>query len=493
MKEQEVERVLSTYGESLGRCERRPLPRQRRSIARPLALVAAGLTVAAITFVAMKPVDAVAATLQRVGLAIKNAKTMEVSSYMLRKNTAWQEYCHIYYKDGMWATRASKLTNLQVHVTQRDGKLLTNYSTLGHATIKPAVDGERLFTTIDGNELDALEFVKQYIDSGSVSVDRQAKIVEHVPVKGRQTYMIVFDRPEDRYHAELIVDKATNLPISTEISVTYQFHSGSDDIRFRHDYAFNQSISDELFTLKPGKPVIDLQQAEAELNRKWSKPVATVNECSVRDACVTEDGVIWIATTSKTDHNQAKVLAGALTIRNGEEYILAQDIIPAAILGPTHRATIAGETIVVSLYLPRRGRFIPTEATLSFAHRRGKWAGFSYEAEEPTPAGAPISLKLRKEKGDRPFYFSWLELDHFGFQLNIVKTNAVAEWLEAKKAWLDAAAAYEECARAYEGFVKYAGYQPLRKAATCYEKAGLSEKAVAVRERADRLKASRER
>lgn len=485
MKEDRIEQLMQSYGESLGASTKRTIRRPTRRRSRVLVPIAAGVLVAMAAF-AMWPRDAVAAAVKRMGLAIKNARTMEKTSSMRVGNRAMKVFSHSYYQSGMWRLTTRQGTPLEATYIIRNGQALTDYTRLDHATIKKM--NAPYFDMAEDQELSALDYAMDAIDSGQVSIKRKVTIEPHASVNGRSTYAVVMVRAEDDYRAEIVVDKGTDLPLFSTADVTYH---EDERVHIREDFEFNQSLPESTFWLQSPKPVVNLRDAQKALTDQWSRPLAKVRELEIRDAQVTKDGTIWIA-TSRPEDSKSRVFP--TRILDGD-YVRILDINPSAILGESHPYMFKGQEVTIFGFVPLNPRQpLPKTVTLGFDQRTLNYPGFAKDDSPETPTDDTLTLDLTpSQKADRPDYFTALDLDHFGFQLPIIVWNARAEGLRNAHRLLDAAKAYERAAFEYQGFVRYAGYQPLEKAAKCYRELGMNQDADRVAAEAKDLKERRER
>lgn len=488
MTENEVEKLLHAYRDSLGTSGRRvraPSPWRRRTA---WALVTASAA-AIIVVGAMWPRDADAAALRRIRLALKNAHTMEETFSMQTPGGAYREFLHDYYKDGAWRCEVHKGTGLAATYVLRSGLVLTDFDRLDHATLEPA--DPKFFADVTGSDTDALSYVKDQIDIGRQGLPRRISIQPHDPVDGVPTYVLTLDRAEDAYHAEILVDKRTDLPISDEVAVIYE---GRGVNRYRQAFRFDQPQPDSLFALASDKPVVRVSEAQSELLEDWKKTLAAVDGTEVRDACVTPDGTIWIAVTTRRNGDTLPVPDSVVTPEGGE-YARILDLVPSAIVDKEKVFQWNGESVLVEGFVPLDPAAKAASAvTVKFANRPLRYPGFAaLDHPKSVAAGSTAALPLRRESRELPAYFTALDLDYFGLQIPIEIWETRADALEKSGRLLDAAHAYEQTAVAYRSWVKYVGYRPLEQAAKCYRKLGLTLEAERDEAAAKTLKATRER
>ena len=119
MKEQEVADQLTAYSESLGRCGRVPDRRaSRRRVLLP-GLAAAAVCAAGVF---LWPRDASAETLHRLDMAIRNAKTMDATTYMQTTSGRRIVGLRLSSDTGMWRLEWHPVdTKPQIFITSQSG------------------------------------------------------------------------------------------------------------------------------------------------------------------------------------------------------------------------------------------------------------------------------------------------------------------------------------------------------------------------------------
>lgn len=484
MKEEEFVKAFDRYRESLGTCERMPDRTVRRApVSRKLAfgVVAAGL--AGVVAVSMWPQSAKASTLQKVVRVFDNVDKMDcIFEVERRAGGPWSLLDHIRYSDGKWRHEVQKDSALRVTLIERDGKTWTEWSSLDHTTLTTG-ENELVPETSDSNN--ALHFAKGLLDSGQTSIERTVTIRDHAPIDGHEAYEILMERSADQYKATILVDKATDLPIVAEAQLHATTGLGPTTIRYRQRYRFDVSISDEVFQPNPAKPIVKVEEAQAGLLSEWGRGGQSVPRAKMLDASVAPDGTIWIASASK----DAVVLPTQLSVPGGATYVRGFDVDPAGISGHnTIRVDGADLSLTPFVAMIPNGP-APERATLTYARRSAQWSNFAENTDNrETTVGNPLTLKLRIEPELRPGYFTALNLDRFGFELEEFPWNVRAKEYERQGNYLAAAKAYEKCALGFRSFVKRGGASPMLKAAVCFTKAGDIQDARRAQAEAEKLK-----
>lgn len=489
MNETELERLMKSYGESMGKGPAMPHPNKIRYLSRP-ALFKAGMfvTAVAVGWVLISPRDAMASTLKRIGTAIKNVRTMRTRFSILMPSGRWRNFTTTSYKDRMWRYDVQKSDALHVTLIKQNNLELTNYDLLDHATLDtPQVEAGEMA------DMDALSYAKQLADSGQTNINRKVSILPHNDVGGRPVYTLVLDRAEDRYHAEVLVDKATDLPISSEITVFYSgAHGGL--FKLRQEFEFNIPFGPKVFSFEQGKAVVDVRTSMADLEPKWSRTLGSVGDSEVRDACVTPDGTIWLAMTV-TGFKEKPILPTRLVAGSAMTYVRLYDLTNSSGHPNAGRAKMFGKDVAIVGFAPLEvGAPIPIRAVVYFSKRPAATPVVN-TPEDPSEIGTAkaLDLSLRREQASWPSYFAALDLDRIGLEMSQIIWRKRSEVLESEGRLLDAAHAYERTAKERALFAKYIGYEQLLQAASCYERLGMKAEADRDGAEAAVLKASRER
>ncbi len=484
VKENELENLMRTYSDSLGNCSRRPIQKTSQRSWRPAMAALACASVVGVATIAAWPRNATAATLIHMRRAILNAKSMESEYWMQSPTGEWRMWGHTYSRDGMERSDYRQGQPMAMRFVARDGLQLWDYGNLDHATLKP-LDESNLQAALSQGE-DALDYVKKSIDMGYAGQPRTVEIIrDHAPVDGKAAYALTLDRAADKYHAEILVEKGNDLPISSEISVEHLSPYGNRMVRYRNFYHFNRTIPDSVFSLKSDKQVVNLPNSQAELVKAWERPIATVEGTEVRDAAVMNDGSIWIAVTTRDPQKPNELdhivtLPTSLTTPEGVVYTRTQDVTPSAIMQTSHYFDFVEkgvhEDTYVAVFVPLTvNPATPKKVTVSFAHRYPWCLGHSGpDGVTEEPLANPLTLAVHSESEDRPSYFTALDLDHFGFQLPLTVWDARATALEKAGKPAEAASAWEQAAEQYRFFLPGHGAKMIKDAAKDYTAAGMT-------------------
>ncbi len=487
MNEQEMERLLKSYGDSFGTPK---MPLTRRSPVRWRRRAGIGLAfgaVAAMGVIAIWPRNAVASTLARIHNALSNVTTMEQESYVTPPNPALN-FARVYYENNMWRFDSNLGARLERSFVFRDGMQLSDWKNLDFATLQKA--SPQALKDIQAQGRTALDYVKDAVNTGRMDEARTISIHEHAPFEGVPTYVVSLDRPGDNYHAEILVDKRTDLPLLADIR-----NEGTGD-RVSHWYAgftFNKPLDPKLFSLTPAKTVINVPTAVERLGETWSHPLGRVNQTEVRQVSLEQSGTIWIASTAPSK-DDTPALPTRLTDNLGNEYLRIQDVVPSA-MSEDDQLTIGGKSIIVTGFVPIKPNGpLPATVSVAFSTRGGYYPGFAEPSnQEVKDLHASLSLKPILEAGEWPDYFRSLNIASYLMAIPMSEWTARAKHFDAKGDLLSASQAYGELAKARYNWVKYSAFQPMLQEARCYRALGQVEKADDLTKQANDLKVSRVR
>ena len=461
MNENEMERLFAGYRDSLGKCGRVPARRARHVGWR---LATAGALALGVGF-ALWPSIASAQAMRRMSNAIRNARTMEMVAEVESPSGGWTTFERFRTRGPMWRTDGYRGPYAGTSIG-RDGRRIQSFDRVNHATVADPAEEDPMFRT---EPQDALDFAKEWTDGGLVGIERKVALRPHGPIDGRPAYVVVLDRAEDGYHGEILVDSKTDLPLSVE------YTEGESHRRFRQTYRFDAPMPDALFEPPKGKPLVDLSVERIGLMARWDRPLTVVGGTKVRDACVTEDGTVWVAMTVK-DRQATMALAGRMA-----GYARLPEIYPSAGAAGVAPFRPDGEDVVVVGLVPLDATKPPKQAQVGFTGRKGRWVNYwTSGAMVEKPVGTPVPLALRRVAGDKPDYFTALDLDQFGLTLPILTWGARAAGLEKEGRLAEAGRAYEKCAAAQRSYAQSEVRRSLREAARCYHKAGLDADAARV-------------
>lgn len=454
MNEHEVEETLHRYGETLGVSHRRIQTSRVNRFA--LVAVPLGLGGVCVAFALIWPSYASAATLRRLSDAITNAKSMDSSIYFENAPGKWQLWSRACHDGKRWKTELLASTPNALTCISRDGLLFEDYWSQKQATVRAASDaGENDAWFSQGS---ALEIVKREIQQVMGRLDR-LKVEFSPDVKGKAAYKVVYTNREEQKHGEILVDKGTDLPIESQI------WGGHPEQHIRFEYHFNVLFPKGFFNLRPGRRIVDLRKSVPAREALWGRPIATVKDLNVLDACVTPNGTVWLATKGGTGGplelhpfdihgvsgvEYASPVEMASSFRKGQE-IKLHGFFPLST--PKRRL----EHCSVSFYsLPRR-KPVPSGANSEPAHR------LTFVCN--------VSIPFRVEPTNEPTYFSDLGIERDLRELPFSSARNRAIALELKGRFAEAGSIYygfaQESARQFGGF-----YNMREAAARCYAKAG---------------------
>jgi len=492
MNENEVERLLKTYGSSFAPCK---APEHTRRVIRWNRRATFGLasaSILALSIVGLWPRNAVAGTVAQINAALRDVKTMECD-LSVKLPSGWHTIVRTYYANECWRFDSQIGTNLETVDIVKDGQRLVDCTRDDFVTIEKARP-EALADLTNGSQT-ALDFAKKGVDFGETDIPRTAVVKDHEPVNGRPTYVLSFVRAKDNYRAEILVDKETNLPIQSDMEAADERPKFKGSRQIIHtDFTFNKSLDPHLFSLETQKAVVRPEFAARELAHLWSKPLDSAKGTDIRDATISKDGTIWIVSTVRQSEMQL-VLPTFLSDENGTTYARIDDVWPAQNFNEPVYDEIFGKSLCITGFVPlRSGAPVPQKLTVGLASRE-QWNVARSMNHSIDGQDLKISFLLRPNWVDDqyPAYFPQLSMRSRYLQFGQRAWSARARIFEAHGDLLDAAKSYEEWAKARYDWVKYSAFEPMLDAARCYRAIGQTVLADELTKKAEILKASRER
>lgn len=453
MKEEDLVQRFEGYRDSLGTCSRAPVRAGKR--VRLSWIAAAGCAVCVGTAFVW-PSLASAARLRRLGDAITNAKSMELQWYVREPSGRWKLWQRSSYESGMW--RNDFYVNVMrtpLTMIYKDGLCYEFESNKNYATVRPA---EAMFNApkLQGQALQVIEEQLMNRFKGT-----KVSLAASEPVDGRAVYRVLLDREQGQIHIRLLVDQATDLPLSADcVSASDPQHPE------RWEYRFNEPVSRGLFNVPKGRRLIDLRKTIPAFEAEH-KTIATPAGLQILDACVTNDGTVWLAT--KPGASDYSVSPSTLTGVGGVHYT-SGGFGPEVRLSRQHKLKIYG-------FAPLEpGAPKPTECTIS-VHKSTLSRPVSPDSPNMTAVQdlgevGRASFAVRTEKGQLPNYFRDLGTDDdvpdIRFEIQLAKGYA----FDNLNKFGDAARIWErlgvDCTPAYPAYFEW-----MNKAREDYEKAHL--------------------
>jgi len=488
VNENEIERLMRAHGDSLGVSSRRHVVPPPPRWGRRMTIGFASLAVVITTTMMLWPRDVVASTLARVNRQITDAKSFEERIYMRIQNR-WVEPIDISYQNNMWRIDSAKgMSTLECLRVFRDGKVYERYKALDFTTVWKARPNE----LGDPNKVgeSTLEFVKGMFAGPEGTKKQKAQLVEHESVDGKPTYMLIFDRPADHWRLEILVDKDTDMPIHSELTMVDRWNK---PLLYKSEIQINHPIDPLVFAPPTQGEVVRLPEDLQVAADQWTKPVAKVEHSDIQNVSVSADGTIWIAVTTPPGLEKP-AMPSTVSDLNGTKYVRIQDIDPAS-MSSRKEMTIGGKSIYITGFVPIVDNGLqPLQVKIGFARREAYPPFFSDSfRKEGLTLKETVTLQPAVESGNWPQYFRYLGISHFLLQIPVSTWSARAQALESNGDLLQAARAYEKLAEARYNWVKYSAFQPMLDAAKLYRRLGDTVRAADLEVRAEALKESRER
>ena len=393
----------------------------------------------------------------RIEAAIKDAQLMEIRSYAATPGKPRKLFGHIVYSHGDLRLSRSII---------RLGSDQWYY--LEHADVSVQ---EPLVTNpeIDRPQT-ALDFAKANSDEGAISSPRDFAFEERPNEGAREVYAIIATRKDTPYHMEMIVDKATNLPIRTTFSGE---SPTSPNYRvISEDYAFGSSVDPKLFDpqVKPTTKLLHMGVEAENWKRKWAKPIveSKVDEerCELRDITVTHTGNVFVLCTvpDRIDPKSSmpsNLLPDTLTDEQGRSYLLAQVIKPGGFFGDTQASDyfkMDNENVVICEFAPLQPSQHWTPASsLIFGLVGRTWVGAPVFRNESVTSR--LMVKAPEPTMDRfPSYSDAMLLDDVHQQFEMLADLLRADIAEKAKQYKLAANWYRAAAKEAKPLSSYKTY-----------------------------------
>ena len=374
------------------------------------------------------PRYAAAATLRRFGDALTSAKSFEGNMYFLNEKGKWDHWLRTCHEPGQWRIEKYVPANLQEQWIYKGDIVLAEYSPLQRAVIRPR-DAEPSSFLTEGEPID---IVKAQLFMAKDD-DSSLKIENAPDVDGNEVYKVSYKKPKRR--VELLVSRKSDLPISADS----WFESPKQHAHW--DYRFNVDFPRQTFEVTKGYKVIDLRQTVPAFLASHSKPLASQSGWGVLDACLTDDGAIWITARSnpgKTVETMPTSFVGSKNVTYAGPVSFQTSIAkndPICIYGyfPIDPTTLSLKACSMTLSHFTPGKPVPGHSDQVYA-------------SQVIPDRGMIHIPVRREHSDLPKYFEELGLETWLRELAFYKSENRANALAAKGRMAEAGKIYEEIA-----------------------------------------------
>lgn len=411
--------------------------------------------------------------------ALKDAKSMQVTMYLYGPLGGRQKATVITQAEGMRRYQIHIGTPLErVHLS-REG-LIWNYDPIRKlATFEPSNEHAEAPQS-------ALEYVEEFTNLG-LDGPRFSKIVPGPLHAGRRTYRIIYDKPEDHYHAEILVDKESNLPISDAIRTREQ---SIDD-----DYAFNFAPDSSQFDPNFGGDcrVVNIPKEVEQWRKKHAKPVEAISDQDddfrVADIQQNTEGAVFVVYTS-TSKTSVPLIPLVLVDDKGTGYLKVRDYNP----GNTFSASWAAQDFRWQGALPIIAVFVPIEP-VSHSHNFELGLARSTDSIPIEPGTAPAAtirtLKLTVDKtfsGELPDYATYFKLDDYHNAIGLQERSTRAQFFEKQGNMPKAEQWYAEAAACCEKTSEVRAVYYFEKQAACLREMGRNGEADTISAKADKFR-----
>ena len=389
----------------------------------------------------------------RVEAAIQDAKAMEIHSYAEVKGKPKQLFAHVVYLNGDIRTDAFMGTRLASTFIRKGADQWLYMEHNDVAVQEPIIVNPRL-----DKPQSALDYAKADSDEGQINGPRDFQLEDRPDENGRAVYAIIGSRKDTPYHMEMIVDKATNLPIRTTFSG--EAPTSANYRLIEQEYTFGSAVDPKLFDpqLKPSTKLLHLGVEAEAVKRAWSKPVQVVRSqgetCEVRDIWVSKDGNVFVATTVPERVNNkvgipSNLLPDELKDNLGRTYLLVMSVRPGGFFGDTNADKafrLNSKSVVICEYAP----LIPVQpwspaATFDVNFVSRSWIGAPIYREPSISTNVTLDAPIPAD-GKFPPYSDGMLLDDIHQQFGMVADEMRAHVAEKAKQYSLAATWYRAAA-----------------------------------------------
>lgn len=450
MNEREVSEKLESYSQAIGGSSRRPT---RHRSKRPwMVLVPIGAIAVCGFLLVSWPRYAAAATLRRFGDALTSAKSFEGNMYFLNEKGKWDHWLRTCHVPGRWRIERYVPANLQEQWIYKDDIAIAEFNSIQRAVIRPR-DAEPNPFLSEGEPID---IIKSQLLMAKDD-DSTLKIEDAADVDGNAVYKVSYKKPNRR--VELIVSRKSDLPITADS----WFDSPKQHAHW--DYRFNVDFPKETFEVTKAYQVIDLRLTVPAFLASHSTPLASQSGWGVLDACLTDDGAIWIAARSnpgKTVETMPASFVGAKNVTYAAPVSFQTSIAkndPICIYGyfPVDPTELSLKTCSMTLSHFTPGKPVPGHSDQVYA-------------SQVIPDGGILHIALRREHSILPKYFETLGLETWLRELAFYKSENRANALASKGRMAEAGKIYEQIASTSTS--QFASYYTWREQAIrCYDAA----------------------
>jgi hypothetical protein len=459
----------------------------------PAKIAAAALVAAAsLVIIFGHSENALARSIEQARLALKDARSVVMDSYIVRQTGEPYHVCRISMGNGSWRYDSyAPIRNTSILLV--GGKQYYYWRSAKAITVEPMVGK------------DPTPFVRSGVDLGEAflnqgSGDTKKKIASHADVNGRPTYEIVVDKSGDQQHGVLVLDKETNLPIFADITSAPERRP----VRQHVDYAFNVAIDKATFDPHFGTtlPIIDLETEWARLRNQWSKPLATATwqglTIHVRDVRINREGEVFMVISHKEkgapetpeDQREDDFLPDSLTDGLGTTYICGATANPGGVEGDTDAIKAMqfnGETTRILCWVPVvKPARLPDSLTVE-CFLASRWSTGSLTGET-FPGSKRIQRAVFTVKptyggfdGEFPDYSTPLVLDTITVQWEYQILGERGDYLLKTGDYKAALTWYRKEYEVQWRTWPSQSYRPLDSMAACFDKLGQKDKAAKAR------------
>lgn len=383
-----------------------PRPPKRRFNPR-LATIATVFVVGCTLLLAPRPSPAVAA-MGRMEVALQGVRSMEATVSQVSANGQLKPAIRFWYQGNAWRVQSRIGTPLELTFLIKNG-IVYRFDRKHQVVTHEPYEGWL------GDLSSPMSFAQEQTNFGRMS-PRSSRVEDRLLSDGRAGTAVILEREEDAYHCEILVDRATGLPVRSDTSFIWTNATRTEQDRTVISYRFNQKVGDDLFDPDAfDAPLLDSIQVGQDFLSRYRTPAKKILNTEIHEAEATPDGTIQVVVSVAPRRSPTPL---ELTTDSGVKYVASNRLHPAGSWGDTHvpefAATSEREYLVLT-YVPVRPTPEPESITLTAQN------------------GKSITVRTKPIESDRPWFASGLLMNQAFDAGKIRNAEAVADWYRDQK------------------------------------------------------------
>ena len=461
MHDKQIEELMTGYADSLGHFER-SIPVRKTLVWKPAMVAALGSAVVA-AFVFL-PRKAVAAPMENVATALGKASYWRSDNRMKQigfGNGQWLHHSSRTFWNGIFQFDSAYNSEMELRQIVDKGTSYDDFRKTPYI-LKSRLDRE-LPTGFEDPLKNALAFTRRSSE--------KCKRKDGLRYEGVEAYALSFADKTKRTIFEAIVRKVDDLPLK----VTTEIGNGKYRYLYESEYRYTPPVGKTGIAIDSTKVMIDVDRERAAVHDRWSQIPVTNSNPTIYDCSVSKDGSIWIAyainKSRDKDWSPRPLFTSPYALNTSYELNAYRS---------GDKFKVNGQEVLVTKFVPVKNS-LPQPDSLDVEFSR-------FRADKSTEKKM-LNIQLRHEAWDFPTYFPAFFGQVDRQAVDASRYWSIGVWNEEHQHYAEAATAFEESIQAsYLRGMKIPSLMTLEMAARCYEKAGNSAKAKALRQQAVRIK-----